>query len=296
MSLQIEQIINLIPDWQGKSIIVNPLDNGITNFNFEIVVDNKSFFLSKPSPKSELLNIDYNNKYFNNKICGEFNLSPNVIYFIESEKLLITEFIESKTFSIEHYQNTDEIKQIIKQIKRLHNTKPFLKNFDMLNLIRFYQKILKNQLIPQELTQFIQKINLLEKKLFLPNHQLVPCHNDLVPENILNKNNQLFIIDFDYSGNNDPCFELGNLSVEMDYNNDQIDKLIKFYFGEIKENIVSRVNLQGVLSDIGWTLWSYVQLKESSIDFDYKGYAQKRFERVINKIESNEFNYWIDTI
>ena len=103
-------------------------------------------------------------------------------------------------------------------------------------------------------------------------------------------------MDFDYSGNNDPSFELGNLSVEMEYDDEQINKLVGSYYGEINENIISRVNLQGVVSDIGWSLWSYVQAKNSNLNFDYNTHAIYRLERAINKIESKEYKLWINNI
>ena len=57
MESSIDKLIKLIPEWNGKSIKVNPINSGITNINFEVIVDKKSFFLSMPD--SELLNIDY---------------------------------------------------------------------------------------------------------------------------------------------------------------------------------------------------------------------------------------------
>ena len=63
MKLSIDKLIKLIPEWKGKLIKVNPINSGITNINFEVIVGEKSFFLSIPSSSSELLNIDYRNKY-----------------------------------------------------------------------------------------------------------------------------------------------------------------------------------------------------------------------------------------
>ena len=296
MKLSIDRLRKLIPGWNGKSIKVNPINAGITNINFEVIVGGKSFFLSIPSSSSELLNIDYKNKYYNNKICGEINISPKVIYFIESENLLVTEFIKSKTSSLAIFQSSKEIEQLVKSIKLLHNTKPFLKNFNMLSQISYYQNILKKDYMPQKLNRYVNNIKSLKNKLYLPNHKLVPCHNDLIAENIINKDNQILIIDFDYSGNNDPCFELGNLSVEMKYNDEQINNLVKSYYGRIDENIISRVNLQGVVSDMGWSLWSYVQVKNSNLNFDYNTHAIYRLERAINKMESKEYELWINNI
>ena len=296
MKLSIDRLIKLIPEWNGKSIKVNSINGGITNINFEVIVGKKSFFLSMPSLNSELLNIDYRNKYYNNKICGEINISPRVIHFIESENLLVTEFIESKPSSLEIFQSSRKIEQLVKNIKLLHNAKPFLRNFNMFSQISSYQNILKRDYLPKKLFKYVNNIKTLEQKLYLPNDILVPCHNDLLSANIINKDNQIFIIDFDYSGNNDPSFELGNLSVEMEYDDEQINKLVISYYGEINESIISRVNLQGVVSDIGWSLWSYVQAKNSNLNFDYNTHAIYRLERAINKIESKEYKLWINNI
>jgi len=294
MKSLINRLIKLIPEWNEKSIKVNPIDSGITNINFEVIVDEKSFFLSMPSSNSELLDIDYKNKYYNNKICGEINISPRVIHFIESENLLVTEFIKSKVSSM--FQSSKEIEQLVKNIKLLHNANPFLRKFDMFNQISYYQSILKKDALPKKLFKYVNIINTLKQKLYLSNDKLVPCHNDLLAANIINKGNQIFIVDFDYSGNNDPCFELGNLSVEMEYDDEQINKLVESYYGKINGNMISRVNLQGVVSDIGWSLWSYVQAENSNLNFDYNTHAIFRLERAINKMESKEYKLWINNI
>jgi len=296
MKLTIDRLIKLIPEWKGKLIKVNPINSGITNINFKVNVDKRVFFLSMPESDSELLNIDYRNKYYNNKICGDIKISPRVVHFIESDNLLVTEFIKSKTSSLTKFQSSKEIKQLVKKIKLLHNAKPFLRNFNMLSQISYYKNILKEEYLPKELFKYVNKIETLKQKLYLTKDNLVPCHNDLIAENIIKKDNQIYIVDFDYSGNNDPCFELGNLSVEMEYDDEQINKLVKSYYGEINENIISKVYLQGVVSDIGWSLWSYVQAKISNNNFDYSMHGLNRLERVINKMESKEYELWIKNI
>ena len=296
MKLTIDRLIKLIPEWKGKLIKVNPINSGITNINFKVNVDKRVFFLSMPESDSELLNIDYRNKYYNNKICGDIKISPRVVHFIESDNLLVTEFIKSKTSSLTKFQSSKEIKQLVKKIKLLHNAKPFLRNFNMLSQISYYKNILKEEYLPKELFKYVNKIETLKQKLYLTKDNLVPCHNDLIAENIIKKDNQIYIVDFDYSGNNDPCFELGNLSVEMEYDDEQINKLVRSYYGEINENIISKVYLQGVVSDIGWSLWSYVQAKISNNNFDYSMHGLNRLERVINKMESKEYELWIKNI
>ncbi len=151
MELSIDKLKKLIPEWKEQLIKVNPINSGITNNNFEVTVGKRSYFLSMPYSNSELLNIDYGNKYYNNKICGEINISPRVIHFIKSENLLVTEFIKSKASSLTMFQSSKDIECLVKNIKLLHNANPFLKNFNMLSQISYYQNILKKDYMPQKL-------------------------------------------------------------------------------------------------------------------------------------------------
>ena len=48
----------------------------------------------------------------------------------------------------------------------------------------------------------------------------VPCHNELLAGNFIDDDERVWLIDYDYSGNNDPCFELGNTSTECEFDPD----------------------------------------------------------------------------
>ena len=77
---------------------------------------------------------------------------------------------------------------------------------------------------------------------------------------------------------------------------EQINNLLQSYYGEVNEKTFCKVNLQSIVSDIGWSLWSYVQAENSDLNFDYNSHAKYRLERAISKIESNEYRLWIDNI
>ena len=181
-------------------------------------------------------------------------------------------------------------------IKTLHDAKPFYRNFNMFTYIYHYMNILKKEGLPKLLFPISNRIDNLGQKLALYRRHLVPCHNDFVDGNIIDNQNQMFLVDFDYSGNNDPCFELGNLIVEMNYNQNQVNELVKMYYGKIQENIISRIYLQGIASDIGWSLWGYVQAKVSNLNYDFNQYAINRMERVMNKMDSVDYELWLKNI
>ena len=292
----LEKVKRLIPEFRGRSVTLNTIPKGITNNNFKLIVDGKVFFVSTPGTDSKLLNIDFNNKYYNNKICESIGLSPKIIHCIKTEELLVTEFISSKKSLSTSLRSYKRLAELIGMIKILHGSKPFYRNFNMFNYIYHCIDILKKEKLPELIIPILNRMDVLSQKLAPYRENLVPCHNDFVPGNIINNENQLFLVDFDYSGNNDPCFELGNLAVEMDYDYNQVNELVKSYYGQVQEDKISRLYLQGIVSDIGWSLWGYVQSKVSRLNYDFKSYAISRLERAISKMDSTDYALWLKNI
>jgi len=145
-------------------------------------------------------------------------------------------------------------------------------------------------------TDYREQIREMGKALAPYREKLVPCHNDLMPENVMDNGNRVFLLDFDYSGNNDPCFDLGSISVEAECDDIQVGELARAYYGLVSEKIMARIHLHGVLGDVGWSLWSTIQTEISDIDFDFKEYGLKRWNRAVERMESGEFNRWLQNM
>ena len=139
----LEKITRLIPALMGKSVTINRINKGITNNNFKVIVDDEAFFISLPGTDSKLLNIDFTNKYYNNKICGDIGISPKVVHYIKTEELLVTEYINSINPVSKSFHGSEKISVLVKMIKTLHDAKPFYRNFNMFTYIYHYMNILK---------------------------------------------------------------------------------------------------------------------------------------------------------
>jgi len=124
----------------------------------------------------------------------------------------------------------------------------------------------------------------------------VPCNNDLLAENYINDGQQLWLIDYEYSGNNDPTFELGNTCQEMEFNDDQIGEVCAAYFGSVSADKIARMKLNMIMSDVGWGLWAAIQANISTIDFDFWGWAIERWSRAVEKMDSDEFPMWMKDV
>ena len=89
---------------------------------------------------------------------------------------------------------------------------------------------------------------------------------------------KLWLIDYEYSGNNDPCFELGNIWGECGLSADALAELVRAYYGFSLRHKIARAQILGLVGKYGWTLWGAIQHASSPIEFDFWGWAMERFE------------------
>ena len=107
---------------------------------------------------------------------------------------------------------------------------------------------------------------------------------------------QLRLIDYEYSGNNDPCFELGNTCQELQYDDAAQTEVCAGYFGHASEGMLARMKLNMIMSDVGWGLWAAIQARISEIDFDFWGWAVDRWGRAEAKMDSADFPRWLAAV
>jgi thiamine kinase-like enzyme len=106
----------------------------------------------------------------------------------------------------------------------------------------------------------------------------VPCNNDLLAGNFIDDGERIWLIDYEYSGNNDPCFELGNIAAECRLSPDALAELVTSYYGRPLRNKIARARLLGRAGKYGWTLWGAIQSAASPLDFDFWSWAMERFD------------------
>ena len=136
-----------------------------------------------------------------------------------------------------------------------------------------------------------------------PEHDPVPCHNDLLPQNLMLEGRRVRIIDYQLSGNNDPAFDLGDIAAEAEYDPDQVDHLTRAYLGDPRGSgritFAARVRLNMILSNLAWTLWFVVHhglLRPALVDFDYEAEAGGKFARAVLDLDGPDFGRLIDAV
>lgn len=294
----IDQIVSEIKDWQGRSISIQALSGGLTNSNYKVVVDGTPFFIRVPGESTDLLAVDRRNEYFNARAAAETGVAPQVLYYLPEYQAMVLEFLEGRTMSKEALQAPGMPTKIAQAIRTLHAGPRFLTDFNMFRLTEYYLGICKQHQvrIPEGYQERLPCVDRIEQALAVRPLLSVPCNNDLLAENYIYVGQSMRIIDYEYSGNNDPCFELGNTCQELQYDEARIVEVCATYFGSPTVSRISRMKLNMIMSDVGWTLWAAIQAKISKIQYDFWGWAVERWARAVQKMDSVEFPAWLEDV
>ncbi|HQV93945.1 MAG TPA: choline/ethanolamine kinase family protein [Anaerolineales bacterium] len=291
----IDEVVAKISDWNGKNISITPLSGGLTNSNFKVEVDGAPYFVRVPGASTELLAIDRANEYHNTKAASEAGVAPKIIHHLPEYNVMVIEFLNGQTMSKDSLNQPGMPSRMSRAIKRLHAAPRFLRDFNMFRLTEYYLSLCRDRAIkiPDGYRERMLIVSVIEEAMNVKPLATVPCNNDLLAENYIDDGNQLWLIDYEYSGNNDPTFELGNTCQEMQFSNSQIEEVCAAYFGNVSPAMIARMKLNMIMSDVGWGLWAAIQANISTIDFDFWGWAIERWGRAEEKMDSDEFEGWL---
>ncbi|HEX7620594.1 MAG TPA: choline/ethanolamine kinase family protein [Anaerolineales bacterium] len=294
----IDEIVARIDDWQGRHVSIQALSGGLTNANYQVEVDGTLYFVRVPGERTDLLAIDRNNEYHNSKAAAEAGVGPKILYHLPEYNVMVLEFLDGKTMSKDSLNAPGMPTRMAQSIKRLHAGPRFMLNFNMFRLTEYYLAICTDRQIrlPDGYLDRMPTVAQIEKALLADPLPTVPCNNDLLAENYIDDGNSLWLIDYEYSGNNDPCFELGNTCQEMQFNDEQVSEVCSVYFGMVSDNRISRMKLNMIMSDVGWGLWAAIQANVSKIKYDFWGWATERWGRAVEKLDSAEFPVWLKNV
>jgi Predicted choline kinase involved in LPS biosynthesis len=291
----IEQVIAAIPDWRGREVSAELIPAGLTNTNYRVEVDGTPHFVRIPGAATELLAVDRANELHNTSAAAAAGVAPRVLYALPEWDVFVLEWLNARTMSNAAFQEPGMPGLIAETLRRLHAGPRFRDDFNMFRLTERYLAVVDERAvpIPAGYRARMDRIPRIEAALAAHPLPTVPCHNDLLAENYLDDGERLWIVDYEYSGNNDPTFELGNTCQELGFDDDRIAALCAAYFGEASPALLARLRLQMIMSDVGWTLWAAIQARISTIDYDFTSWAEERWRRASTKLDGPEFEVWL---
>ena len=294
----IDDVIAAIPAWSGAHVAAEPIAAGLTNQNWRVTVDGVPHFVRIPGPATELLAVDRANERHNTRAAATAGVGPAMLHELPEWDVFVLAWVDAGTMSIKAFAAAGAPTRVAETLRRLHAGPRFRDDFDMFRLSERYLRVVDERSIPipAGYREHLGRLPAIEAALAVHPLPTVPCHNDLLAENYLDDGERLWIVDYEYSGNNDPTFELGNTCQELGWDDARVRELCAAYFGEATEALVARMRLQMIMSDVGWTLWAAIQAAISTIDYDFFGWAEERWARAQAALDGPDFDGWLEDV
>ena len=294
---QIEEIVELVPELAGAQSVTE-LAGGLTNTNYKVEADGRAYVVRVSSKDAGLLAIDRQNEYENSVAAAEVGVGAPVVAYLPERGVLVLGFIEGRTQSPEDLRRGDRLDWVAAACRTLHGARRFRDDFNMFRIQQRYLRLVQERgfRLPERYLEFEPQVRRIEEAMAVRDEGTVPCNNDLLAENFIDVGDGFRLIDYEYSGNNDACFELGNVWSESNLSLAQLDELVGHYYGRPLANKVARARLWGLMSKYGWTLWASIQDGVSGIDFDFWSWGMEKYERAVAEFDGPEFERLLEDV
>lgn len=298
MPVTIEQVIAAIPAWAGREVTADPIQAGLTNSNWCVSVDGVRHFVRIPGDSTDLLAVDRANERHNTRAAAAARVGPAMLHELPRWDVFVLAWVDGTTGSNASLGADGMPERIAAALRQLHAGPAFRDRFDMFRTAERYLRLVDERgfRIPDGYRERMDRLPAIEAALAVHPLPFVPCHNDLLAENYLDDGERLWIVDYEYSGTNDPTFELGNTCQELGWDDARIRALCAAYFGEATDALLARMRLQMIMSDVGWTLWAAIQAAISTIDYDFFGWAEERWDRARTALDGPDLADWLAAV
>ena len=296
--LALEQVMDEVPELADPGRSVAPLPGGLTNANYKVVTATGTYVLRRWSDDTGLLAIDRDNEYENSVRAAEVGIGAGVVAYLPEHNTMVMEWLEGTTLSAAELRRGTVLDQVAAACRRLHGARRFRDDFDMFEIQPRYLEIVRRRgfRLPERYEEFEPHVAAIREAFAVRDEATVPCNNDLLAENFMLTASGMRLIDYEYSGNNDPCFELGNVWSESDLSLAQLEQLVGAYYGRAARHKVARARLWGLMSKYGWTLWASIQDGVSEIDFDFWSWGIEKYDRAAAEFDGPDFERLLDEV
>ena len=273
---QINTVLHNLPVWSSAQISLRVLPGGITNRNFVANIDGSEFVIRIPGERTEVLGINREHEANASQRAADLAIAPGIAGELTGFNTLITKFVNGKHLNGSEF--TDRLPEVIDLIKRFHNGGKIDGSFPIHRIVEAHVRDAQvNGVEAPKLWNSLHAVSLRIESAFANSpDQLVACHNDLLPTNVLFDLDRTWLLDFEYAGMNNLYFDLGNLSVNTELDESGDETILTCYFGKVTSQRWAKLQLMKIMSELREGLWAVVQQAISTLDTDFVAYADSR--------------------
>ncbi len=285
-----------LPSGAAEPRRLDVLQGGLTHIHFKVTTPERTAVVRLSSSDGDLLAIDRDAEHVNSLRAAESGAAPAVLDRLPDLGVLVVAWVQGRTLVAEDLRDERMLERVGAACRLLHSGPRFDGDFDMFEVQRRYLAIVGDRglRIPARYRDLLPQVDRIADALAVRDEGTVPCNNDLLAANLIDDGDRLWVIDYEYAGNNDPCFELGNLWAESNLSLDHLEVLVDSYYGMHLRHKVARARLLALMARYGWTLWASIQTSVSPIEFDFWSWGMDKYERALAEFDGPDFDRLLD--
>jgi thiamine kinase-like enzyme len=280
-------VLDCVPLLRGRDRSVTSLPGGITNRNYRVDTDGESYVLRIAGENTGFLGIDRVVEHACSLAAAELDVGAEVIAFLPEHHALLTRFVPGHLLEPDDVREVPTMRRIADALRRYHDGPPGAGTFSPFDVVREYYALAWNRQVdfPPTIGEVMARLDRIESALKEPD-PLCPCHNDLLPSNLIDDGSAVRIIDWEYAGMGDRWFDLGNLAANNEFDEAQEHALIDLYCGEVRPEDMRRLQLMRLASDLRESLWGFLQSGVSALDYEFLEYGRAHLDRFLQRSET----------
>lgn len=292
----LDPLLDQVAALAGRPREVVELTGGLTNQNLKVTTPDGAFVVRLTRSDTSLLGIDRAAESYNTRAAQASGAGAPYVDYRPDLGLLVIGYVGGRSYDNADLRTPGTLARVAAAVKLLHAGPRFSTDFDMFVRQPTYLRtcVERGFALPDDYVSYGGQFLQVQGALAAHPMPTVPCNNDLLAGNIVDDGERIWLIDYDYAGNNDAFFELGNTWTECDLDDDHLVELVTAYVGHEAPALVARARLQATVSRYGWALWGFIQAATSDDDYDYAGWGQERFDKAVADFRSPQFTTWLD--
>ncbi|HEY2161980.1 MAG TPA: phosphotransferase [Solirubrobacteraceae bacterium] len=290
----LERVLAQVPELRAAGDrSVTPIEGGMTNRNCRVKTGSGDYVVRIAATESGELGIDRDNEYENSVRAWRAGVGVGVVARVREPEALVVEFVDGRTLAPADFADERRVSVLAGLLRRLHGCEPFERDFDMVLVQRRYLEIVTSRgyPLPEDYAAYADRARTMGEVLAATRTATAPCHNDLMPGNFIQSGGpggRMWLIDYEYSGNNDPCYDLGDAINELELDRSRIEQLVTEYHGGPNPRELARARLASLQSKYGWSLWGSIRIGTTG-DPEIIEWARALWTRARAEFDSPEF-------
>ncbi len=255
-----------------------PLSGGITNRNYRASLGGRDCVIRLPGQDTRLLGIDRESERLAAERAAALGIGPPLLY--ADRECAVTAFVPGTPADPQRLRADPA--QLARALRAFHDSGLALPSrFWVPDLLRVYAEVIRRRggRLPAAYDRAVALVDRIARAL--PLEHPVPCHDDLLPGNVIDLDGRLLLVDWEYAGLGHRYFDLGNLAVNNGFDAEAEARLLEAYLGQPAAlGQLAALRLFRLASDAREAAWGVVQAQISELDFNFTAYADEHFERL----------------